>query len=127
MHIKYTTTDGWEITETHLAVAKSFDDIPQTKKGNPKIGQFPYKGDHSPAVTEVTYTINLDDFDLYNPDNGKYQGELFIAAHAVVRKLTGYDSMGNPIYDEETAWADTYGQPFNENNGWALWLKVTLT
>jgi len=117
MYITYTTTGGWELTETHLAVAESFDDIPQNKKGNPKIGHFPYSDPHGPVST-YTYTIDLDDFpSLFDPDTGKYLGTLFVAAHAVVE---------HPDYGEETAWADTYGQPFNEGNGWALWFSIEL-
>lgn len=132
LKIKYVITeDGWTLDETHLAVAESFDAIPQNKKGNPKIGHFPYNDDHDSCIwynnQVVQYNIDLSsDFpDLYNPDTGKYEGTLYIAVHAVVQKLVGYDSEGNPIYDEETAWADTYGQPF-PGNSWALWFTFTL-
>ena len=124
MYITYMTSGGWEITETHLAVASSFNDIPQTKSGNPKIGKFPYSSHHDPAVTSVTYVIDLEDY--IKPDSsGKYLGTLYIAAHSVVQKLMGYDSHGNPIYAEETGWADTYSQPF-PGNSWALWFSIVL-
>ena len=35
LYVTYRTTPGWCITETHLHVAGSEVDIPQTKKGNP--------------------------------------------------------------------------------------------
>lgn len=76
LYVKYSTTGGWVLTETHLAVATSFEDIPHTKKGNPIIGHFPYREMHNPAVTEYTYVIDLDGWSAGT--------ELYIAAHAVV-------------------------------------------
>ena len=115
MTITYETTGGWMLTETHVAVATSFDDIPQTKSGNPKIGKFQYSDPH-PPVTTYTYTINLDEY--ITPTGGLYLGTLYIAAHAVVE---------HPDYGEETAWADTYGIPFNDGGSWALYFIVVLT
>ena len=54
------------IKETHLAVTEncdcgvSPDGIPMNKKGNPKVGHFPWKGDHDDE-TEVSYDIVLAD------------------------------------------------------------------
>jgi Ca-activated chloride channel family protein len=111
VYVKYVTTGGWEMTETHLHVDDAVADIPQNKKGNPKIGKFDYSNVHSPAVTEYTYTIpwSLSSGDI-----------LYIAAHAVVRKETGQDDEGNPIYREETAWGE--GTGFN-GNSWAMYIK----
>jgi hypothetical protein len=83
LYVKYVVdATDWCLTETHLAVAYSLDDIPQ-KNGNPIPGQFPYKGEHD-CVTEVTYTIPLTDI---NPlwDCGD---DLYIATHAVVQNQT---------------------------------------
>jgi len=74
LYVKYVATGNWEITETHLHVAESMEEIPQ-KNGNPIPGQFDYKDEHDPAVAEFLYKIdNTWDID----------DELFIAAHAVV-------------------------------------------
>jgi hypothetical protein len=105
LHVVYNTTGGWEMTETHLAVAIELEVIPQ-KNGNPIPGKFSYQccydenaaqwvfqikedgnadagcdADDSPetCLTAITYTIPLD----WVPDT-----ELFIAAHAVVQKTT---------------------------------------
>jgi len=78
LYVKYETIGGWEMTETHLAVAATGDGIPQTKTHNPIPGQFPYSTKHDPAVTEFTYTIPLTGLGT-NP---------VIAAHAVVQKTT---------------------------------------
>jgi hypothetical protein len=43
LYVKYETTGGWVMTETHLAIAGSLEGIPHTKKNNPIPGQFPYQ------------------------------------------------------------------------------------
>lgn len=52
------TEPGWEIIETHIALACTLDGIPQTNKGNPKVGQFAIGGvktgeTFSPGQTEI--------------------------------------------------------------------------
>ncbi len=119
MTVKYTTTGGWVINETNLAVATSFEDIPQTKSGNPKVGKFPYSSEHDPGVTIVTHVIDLND--LFN--GGPYVGTIFIAAHAVVfNQCSGI---------EETGWADTGYPPdppeyMFPGNSWALYFTIVL-
>lgn len=76
LYVKFVTEDGWELTETHLAVETKLADIPQTKTGNPKPGNFEYSTTHNPAVTEYTYVLDKGD------------GPYYIAAHAVVKKTT---------------------------------------
>lgn len=67
---------GWPMTETHLAVAGSLDGIPQTKKGNPIPGKFPFSNDHNPAVMSFVYDV---------PYNIAMNGtQIIVAAHAVV-------------------------------------------
>jgi len=77
--------EGWLLYETHLAVEEKLKDIPQTKKGNPKPGKFPYGNDELGGVEEDgPYCIPF----------GEEEGELdvecdelvYIAAHAVVGK-----------------------------------------
>jgi len=87
LYVKYQTTDDWVMTETHLHVATSEEDIPQTEAkgkskgndgGNPIPGHFTYGDCYDPAVTEDEFTIPL---------NGWGAGtSLYIAAHAVVQK-----------------------------------------
>jgi len=75
LYVKYFITDlNWCLTETHLHVATSLDDIPHTNKGNPIPGQFEYKGEHE-CETEVLYEIPL---------TCELRTDLVIAAHAVV-------------------------------------------
>jgi Ca-activated chloride channel family protein len=109
LYVKYVTTDGWKMTGTHLAVSDDIANIPTTKKGNPKIGKFPYSTDHSPAVTEYTYKI---------PWTWSSTAKLYIAAHCVVKKQIGVDAECIPIYREETGWGE--GDDFDGNN-WAMY------
>jgi len=78
LHVTYNTTGGWEMTETHLAVATSIDDIPQ-KNGNPPPGQFPHKHENLGGVTIDEYVISLNGWEG--------ETELYIAAHASLLKL----------------------------------------
>lgn len=74
LKVKYNISDSdWSITETHLAVVGNPDDFPRTSNGNPKVGNFPYKGTHS-NVGEVEYTIPI----------GNLPSTVYVAAHAVV-------------------------------------------
>lgn len=81
LYVKYIVdAEGWCLTETHLHVAMSMEEIPQ-KNGNPIPGQFEYKGEHE-CELEVTYTIDLSEKVWECGD------ELYIAAHAVVQDET---------------------------------------
>lgn len=80
LYVRYDTTVGWKLAETHLAVATSLADIPQTKTSNPIPGQFAYTTTHNPWVTTYTYQIPLS----WGVDI-----QLYIAAHAKVKQLSG--------------------------------------
>ena len=116
--VTYKTSGNWVITETHLHVATSYDDIPQTKSGNPKIGKFDYSSSDDPGVTTVTYDLDFNDLmDMTFTETGwRYTGTLYFASHSVVY---------NTVEDrEETSWADS-GENF-EGNSWAMYFTVTL-
>ncbi len=110
--VTYETKDGWEMTETHLAVSETFDGIPQTKKGNSIPGQFPYKHENLGGVTVDSYTIPLSDFNIECGDM------LYMAAHAALQKM-----LPGGGYQTETGWAD--GDDFPGNN-WATYFTVTI-
>ena len=113
LYITFLTAQGWLLSETHLHVADSLAGIPQTKKGNPKVGNFDYKTTHDPEVTEYTYVIAKADL---SPDDNS---SLVIAAHAVVVK---YDAAGNQIANE-TGWAD--GDRFVDRGSWSTYFMHT--
>ena len=99
------TESGWLLNETHLHIAnESEEGIPQTKKGNPKVGQFDYSEEHEPCVDGYTYEIPL---------NG-LSGEVYIAAHAAVDGTTTYES----------AWGN--GTEFAEDRNWAMYFTYTI-
>ena len=113
LYVNYVTTGGWEMTETHLHVvdADGVDVIPQTKKGNPKIGKFEYSADHAPAVTEYMYTID------WTWSSG---ATLYIAAHAVVQmEVESLIECEEPTYRIETAWGEGTGFA---GNSWAMYM-----
>jgi hypothetical protein len=82
LYVTFNTTAPWYIDETHVAVGSSLDEIPQTKKGNPIPGQFPYECETlDPMATTCTAIIPL---------NGWCTGdEIFVAAHAAVSQIFG--------------------------------------
>lgn len=107
LYVKYVAEDGWELTETHLAVECSLGGIPTTNKGSPVPGQFEYGGGHD-SVTEYTYTIPLEGLECES---------IFIAAHAVVEKEDGGVL-------EETAWGN--GTRFVEKGNWGMYFQYDL-
>ncbi|MFY7671546.1 hypothetical protein ACOSP6_10730 [Tenacibaculum sp. MEBiC06402] len=84
--ITYSTNSSWVLNETHL-YAGDKDLIPVTRKGNPKIGKFPYKGEHD-GVNEFSYTIPISDLTGVNC--------FAIATHAVVTSVCS-DSPTGPL------------------------------
>ena len=109
LYVQYETTDNWVINESHLAVETSIEEIPQTKNGNPKPGQFEYSNES--VTTDYTYEIPIE-WDVNTT--------VFIAAHAEVLLLneTGV------VIQEETAWGD--GEQFNEGRNWAMYFEYLI-
>lgn len=103
LDVTYETEGDWIILETHLYVG-SQEDMPATRRGNPKIGRFPYRTDHVDGVTTFTYS------DLYELAINECT---WVAAHAVV-----YNTV---THQEETAWANGDDIP---GNSWAMYFEV---
>ena len=119
LYVKYVVNDPWCLTETHLQVATSLDEIPQ-KNGNPIPGKFEENNKHD-CITEVVYMYNLfgKEWD--------FEDELYIAAHAKVQNDSvpvEWDLDNNPIsWWTESAWA--YGADFAGKN-WATYFTYTV-
>ena len=123
--VKYQLNDeaiaeGWLLTETHLAVATSLDDIPQTKKGNPIPGQFPY-GDDDLGGVEFYYQKCI----LFSDIGSEVvcDSEIIIAAHAVVCKLI------DDVWTEEceTAWGGVeVGKEDFPGKNWATYFEYII-
>jgi hypothetical protein len=124
IYIQYSARNGWILEETHLHIADDYGAIPQTKKGNPKIGKFDYSNPHG-LVQDYTYEV-IDNF-----------GECFaVAAHAVVKSNMAsvinfelelpdqatlqvqYPYVGAPSYLQSTI---SGGTPLDGSyNGWCI-------
>jgi hypothetical protein len=96
------------LEETHVAVVMDFDDFPQTKKGNPKVGQFPYKHENLNGQAWDSYVIPLASLGVGAGDT------VLIAVHAV-------------LCCGETAWANCGGSgAFFAGNNWATYYPYTI-
>lgn len=105
----YTLTGGWLLSEVHLWIGTSLTTMPQTKTGNPQIGQFPYSP--SDVAGKSSYAITIP-FSSINYTS--CQASYFVAAHASVYLGTR----------TETAWAA--GTQMNLKGSWATYFSVTL-
>lgn len=94
IYVTYELADDWMLTETHLHLADSLEDIPMTPSGIPIPGQFDYKTDHDPSVSSYTYTIDLSSYGFECGDS------IVVAAHAAVEK---WDEQSQE-WLTETAW-----------------------
>ena len=106
--VKYLLSAGWQMTESHLAVAQYAAGIPQTKTHNPIPGRFPFSMRHLPPLTEKTYVVDLGALGLAEA------AAVCIAAHAEVQQV---DGEGN-VVQQESAWAA--GVQF-EGQNWATY------
>lgn len=105
--VTYQTIGDWSLNEVHLFVGDSISDAPQTRSGNPQIGQFPYADN----VSGNSYT-----FQLPMGDFGDCDADLVIAAHAVVSRPTIDGGV-----QTETGWAS--GTRFTPRANWATWFN----
>ncbi|MFH0912374.1 MAG: hypothetical protein V1807_01810 [Patescibacteria group bacterium] len=106
VYVEYTTWAPWVLVETHVAVSDSLEGIPQTKTGNPKVGQFAYTID------------SWIDRSLWSDGT-----MLYVAAHAKVWRLGESTAVSqHEVVQEETAWGKGY--PFPGNN-WAMYFNHT--
>jgi hypothetical protein len=114
--VTYTTTGGWELMEAHFWLGTSTSYMPQTKKGNPKIGNFPYQSGDITGQTSYAFTIPLEDLGGSNYAEDLCDVTYFAAAHAAVRKADGSGG-----YQTETGWAS--GDPNVPQGSWAMYFN----
>ena len=124
--VTYMTYGGWELTEAQLWVGQDQDGYPMSKKGNPKIGNFPYNaGDITGAITHsfsvplgnVQTFFDLDDLDAHCGESGT----IYAMAHASLQLL---DGSGN-VVQTETGWGD--GEGAVQRGSWATRTAITLS
>jgi hypothetical protein len=116
--VTYNTTGGWELTETHLWVGNNINDMPQTRKGSPKIGNFPYHSGDITGATNFVVTIPLATIGFSCPGD---DGTFYVAAHAAVQLV---DNNGD-VVQTETAWGD--GDRFVEKGMWGTFFAIVLS
>ena len=105
LYVTYTVSGNWWLSETHLYVG-SKDNLPLNGGGNPKIGHFPYHGDHE-LVKTYPFTIPLDQLD-----------ECFvISAHAVVIKKENGE-----VTASETAFGEGKEENVFPGNRWGWYI-----
>jgi hypothetical protein len=110
LDVTFTTTGGWELEEAHLWAGTQLSDMPQTKKGNPKIGNFPYNSGDITGATSHTFSVALLGLGFSCPgDDVTY----ILAAHAALRK-----DNGDGTFQTETGWGD--GPNIVDRGSWAL-------
>jgi hypothetical protein len=117
--ITYTTTGGWELVEAHLWVGEDLSDMPQTRKGNPKVGNFPHHSGDITGQTTYTFCLDLNQFGTEGGAVDLCDLLLYAAAHAVVRK-----DNGDGTYQTETGWGD--GQRMIQRGNWATYFTIQL-
>lgn len=115
--VEYTTKDGWELTEAHLWAGLTLSDMPQTRKGAPKIGNFP---DNSGDIAgQTTHTFRVPLSSLAGSEAELCDEVLYVAAHAALRK-----DLGGGSYQTETGWGD--GPSFVSRGTWATYFAIDL-
>lgn len=115
----YSTTGNWFLQETHLWAGQNISEMPQNRKGNPKIGQFPY-GEEDLYSQDYQVCIPYEVLGL-TPELICEEDQLVLfAAHAALYKL-----VAGEVVQEETGWSD--GAPITDKGSWAMYGSVTLT
>jgi len=120
LKVTYTTEGGWQLTETHLWVGTQWGQMPQTRTGNPKIGNFPYNSGSLIGATTYTVSVDLKTFGLNSSMSQCDALNLFIAAHAALRRTNG-----DGTYQTETGWGD--GVSLVERGSWAEGFAITIS
>jgi len=123
--VLYETEGDWKLVETHFVIAASPEEIPQTKKGNPKVGHFPYVDDELGEYDAEDNLIGGADSYEECIELELEVGTYIIAAHASLLNLdniVGYvpeTDPAVPIYQQETGWGE--GEEFADDRNWAMY------
>ena len=102
--VTYNTINAWGLREIHLWAGLDTADMPQRRRGAPRINCFPFQANHLCGATSYSVTIPLADLGIscpVDPDR-----EIYVAAHAVVSRCGQC----------EHAWAD--GDRFTRRGRW---------
>jgi hypothetical protein len=105
--IMFWIDSGWCLDDNHIVVTTNMDDY-TNKKGNPKIGKFPFKATWS--STDGAYVITVDR--TADPVNWESGDDLWIAIHVVVSDCCGGSSETGWGEGEEE-WGSSWGWYFD--------------
>lgn len=111
LYVTYKTTGDWYLDDVHLFVGTSLTEMPATRTGNPKIGNFPYVIEDLDSK-EHTFRIPLGDLSAADPCASPKA--LALAAHAA---LVRHDAAGT-VYQTDTGWGN--GNQLNVKGSWAM-------
>jgi hypothetical protein len=114
--VEFEMDEGWYVNETHLAVKKYLNDIPQTKNHSPIPGKFEYSMAYEVPASNDKYVIPMPESSVVMM---AFQADVVhagIGAEVGIQKEIVYDQ-------EEGAWAACEGigtHTFNNKN-WATY------
>ncbi|CAK8724001.1 hypothetical protein KKHLCK_13520 [Candidatus Electrothrix laxa] len=115
--VTYNMFGDWELLEAHLWSGVELVDMPANKKGNPKIGNFPFVTGDITGATTFTFNVSLEEtFGEAEPCD--LTG--LLAGHAAVRR-----DNGDGGFQTETGWID--GQQIIDKGSWAMFSSVDFT
>lgn len=121
LFVRFETTGTWVLTKTHMHIAGTPEDIPQTKKGNPIPGKFDNKMSHN-NIQIFTYSIDLTEAGFSSGDS------IAIATHADVKQPIEecYETVWQ-IGDVETICPNGYLTNYANEFNWKEWDPETGT
>lgn len=115
--VTYATTGDWEILETHLWVGQFLSHMPQTRKGNPQVGHFPYASGDISGSSTTTYAFIIP-IDSLGGESGLCDQTWLFAAHAAL----GIPDGSGGYLQTESAWAD--GDRMVQRGNWATYFAL---
>jgi hypothetical protein len=143
LNVAISTQDGYLLYEVQMDVEESLNAIPQTGRGNPKVGKFETKANWDILSPASGWSSNTDD-DLSdgNPSYIALHGRVFVPNGCTVHQGSGYYAhCSDTVFETaveaceyelqncsgESAWAD--GSPFNgdQPGNWAMYLEVNAS
>lgn len=104
LYIFVETSGNWKLTSTKIYVG-TLAGMPQTSTGNPKVGQFPYKKNFSPAATSSLTAVSL----------AGLSSCYIVAVHVDLQEV-----VNGTVVQTQTGWAN--GTPIPGNN-WAMYVN----
>ena len=117
------TDESWQLTEAHLWAGVGDDPVtagmPANKKGNPKIGRFPFVSGDITGETSYQFRVPLTTFGAAVPED-LCDSSALLAGHAAVRQDNGADG-----YNTETGWID--GEQILAGGSWAMYASIDFT